>query len=154
MTITLPLTGGCLCGAVRYEVTAQRLLVTACHCTTCQTRSGSAFAMTMIVPRGALGVTQGQPITREIPSASGRVSAHYYCDACLVRLYSEPAMPTISYVRPGTLDDRKWITPAAQIWTRSAQPWAIAEGVPCFEEGFTDAGALIAAWQAAHQVGG
>jgi len=52
-----PYTGGCVCGATRYRLTAEPLTLYACHCTDCQKRSGSAFGLSMWVHRGALELT-------------------------------------------------------------------------------------------------
>lgn len=57
----LPLTGGCPCEAVRFEVTAMPLLLYACHCTECQRWSGSAFSMSMPVAANSFGLTRGEP---------------------------------------------------------------------------------------------
>ena len=153
MTITLPMTGGCACGKLRYRITAQPFMVTACHCTTCQNRTGSAFSMNMMVPRDGFEVAQGAVLTRTMATASGNLSVHNYCEACLVRTHSEPgANPAVTFVRPGTLDDTKELAPIAQIWTRSAQPWALAEGVRCFEQNMDAPGEMVRAWRAANPV--
>ena len=58
MTIVpLPQRGGCLCGAVRYALTASPLLAYACHCHDCQTRTGSAFTLTLVIRTQDLMVT-------------------------------------------------------------------------------------------------
>ena len=57
----LPLTGGCQCGSVRYQITANPFAVYVCHCTECQRQSGSAFALSLAVAREALVVVEGAP---------------------------------------------------------------------------------------------
>ena len=57
----LPLTGGCQCGGVRYEIKAAPLSLYVCHCTECQRQSGSAFALSLAVPRDAFAVVRGTP---------------------------------------------------------------------------------------------
>jgi hypothetical protein len=57
----LPLTGGCSCGAIRYELTDLPLALYTCNCTDCQTASGSAFALNMPVATKDLRLTRGQP---------------------------------------------------------------------------------------------
>ncbi len=54
-----PFDGGCQCGAVRYRITSEAVVVYACHCTICQTQSGSAFAMAMRVPAEDFHLTKG-----------------------------------------------------------------------------------------------
>jgi hypothetical protein len=58
---SLPLLGGCACGAIRYEITTFPQLLYACHCTDCQTQSGSAFALNMPVDTNALRFVKGEP---------------------------------------------------------------------------------------------
>jgi hypothetical protein len=57
--VKLPLTGGCQCGAVRYEIAAAPLAVYACHCTDCQRQSGGDFALSLIAPRESVRITKG-----------------------------------------------------------------------------------------------
>ena len=73
----LPLTGGCLCGAIRYEVTAAPLGAYACHCMDCQKQSASAFALAVPVLRSSFRVTAGTPVawTRTSPSGATVLSA-------------------------------------------------------------------------------
>ncbi len=68
----LPLTGGCACGAIRYEITAMPYLLYACHCTECQRRSGSAFALNMPVATETLRIVKGSPKGWRNVGASGR----------------------------------------------------------------------------------
>jgi len=74
----LPLTGGCQCGTVRYQITAAPLAVYVCHCTECQRQSGSAFALSLAVPRDALAVVGAGAIRSAFESifANGAVNAH------------------------------------------------------------------------------
>jgi hypothetical protein len=144
----LPMQGGCICGEVRYAVTGQPLLLSICHCTTCQRRTGSAFAMTLVVKRAELKLRKGHPITRDLRTGSGAVSRHHFCNECLVRTHTEPAkQPQLSYVRPGTLDDPSQMTPTVQIWTRSAQSWALNRDFRCYEGNLDNASEMITAWQ-------
>lgn len=144
----LPLTGGCLCGRVRYEVRVEPLTIVACHCTICQVRTGSAFSMSIPIPREGFGLTEGATITRDLPGGSGKLLTQHFCEECLVRTHTEPHVNrALIYVRPGTLDDTKWIEPAAQIWTRSAQPWACPDNIPSFETMTSDFNELVRAYR-------
>ena len=152
-SLRLPLTGGCQCGAVRYEVTAEPLTLYACHCHDCQQQSGSAFALSMILPRPALRVTTGAPQHWERPgcrTASGTSAVCLFCAACGARLYHLPARsPGIAVLKPGTLDDTRWLDPIGHIWIKSAQPWvAIPAGLLTYEGSPPDLAALQAAWRA------
>lgn len=130
-----PYTGRCFCGAARYRVAEEPLVVYACHCTDCQKRSGSAFGLSMWVRVSAIEVTRGE-VRADVPlGADGRRRPGKVCPLCSVRLWSEPPhRHGLAVVRPGTLDDTSWLKPQAHLWTRSAQRWfAFPMGVPCYE---------------------
>ncbi|HEY6992281.1 MAG TPA: GFA family protein [Xanthobacteraceae bacterium] len=144
----LPLTGGCQCGRVRYEIRAKPLSVYACHCTECQRQSGSAFALSLPVPRDAVAVVSGTPATWRRVLEGGRVIACFFCADCGTRLFHNPERnPQASIVKPGTLDDTTWLAPVGHIWTRSAQPWVPQDTVN-YEAQPPDLTRLIEAWQA------
>ena len=130
--------GGCRCGRVRYEVTADRLPnVYACHCLDCQTWSGSAFSVQFIVPESQLRVT-GEPALYERTSPeSGRTSYQRGCPVCFTRVYNtNSARPGLAVVRAGTLDRSDELTLVAPIWTkRKMGGIAIPEGVASWPEG-------------------
>jgi hypothetical protein len=142
-----PYSGGCLCGAVRYQVRAEPFTIYCCHCTDCQRRTGSAFAISMIVPRGALMLMRGAPVEIKTTLADGRVKTGKSCAVCSVRLWGEPVkVPDIAIVQPGTLDDTSWIRPVAHIWTSSAMPGtAFAHDAIRYEQN-PPAGALRRLW--------
>jgi hypothetical protein len=133
--VPAPHTGRCVCGATKYRLNEEPILVYACHCTDCQKRSGSAFGMSMWVKRSALELQQGEPILVESKTESGRLTRLRYCHVCNTRMWSESLRhPALAVMRAGTLDDTSWLRPVAHIWTRSAQPWVlIPEGAPRFE---------------------
>lgn len=119
-----PYTGGCQCGAIRYEVTDEPLTLYACHCTACQKQSSSAFGMTMKVAREAFRITRGEPKSFTSYADSGKEKRGYFCGACGTRIYGDaPSKPEIVSLKPGTLDDTRWLRPVGNLWTDSAQPW-------------------------------
>jgi len=119
-----PYTGGCLCGELRYVVKSEPLTFYACHCTDCQRRTGTAFALSMVVSRGAFELQKGKPVFYKVQMTDGRTKTGNVCPACSTRVWGEPAKtPDVVIIQPGTLDDRSWLHPVAHIWTRSAQPW-------------------------------
>jgi len=120
----LPMTGGCQCGAIRYEIRAAPLTLYACHCTECQKQSSSAFGMSLSVPSKAFAITSGTPQHWQRPADSGRTVDCYFCGACGVRLYhAGSGKPDWLNVKPGTLGDTGWLHPVGHLWTRSAQGW-------------------------------
>jgi hypothetical protein len=145
----LPLSGGCLCEAVRFQITAMPLLVYACHCTECQRWSGSAFSLSMPVKTGSFSLTRGQTQHFHRTGASGVESTHRFCGNCGGRVYGQrSSRPEIISVRAGTLDDTSWLRPIAHVYMRSAQAWErIPNNAECFEIMPSDFGSLVGKWQ-------
>ncbi len=145
----LPLTGGCSCAAIRYEIASFPLLLYSCHCTNCQTASGSAFALNMPVMTRDFHILRGMPKSWHHTSPTGAAVISWFCSECGARLYGDRAgRAEIVNVRAGTLDDTSWLVPAAHIFTRSAQPWMQpAAGAQCHELGFADFQQAARAWR-------
>jgi Glutathione-dependent formaldehyde-activating enzyme len=91
---SFPLKGGCACGAVRYEIAAPPLAIYACHCTDCQRRTGTAFALNMPVRTSSLRIVTGTPKGLRSASSNGATAtsllelAHLLGDgaACQIEL--------------------------------------------------------------------
>jgi hypothetical protein len=144
--------GGCLCGAVRYRVTAEPIAFYACHCTECQRRSGSAFGLSMIVLTEALELISGNPSPFECELSGGRREKGTFCPSCTTKLWHIPdAYPQIRGLRAGTLDAPYPHIPWGDVWTRSARSWVSFTGGPRFEQQPEDAMALVKAWRARHK---
>jgi hypothetical protein len=124
--MTETMTGGCLCGKVRYAVTPTMSFQSyACHCTDCQRRSGSAFGIQQSVLSHDLTV-EGELLRGEHVQPSGAVAGIYACKHCLTRLYTDNNLrPGIVNLRAGTLDNSPEMIPAAHLWVQSKQPWVI-----------------------------
>ncbi len=120
------LTGGCLCGKVRYSVKqTMRFRSYACHCTDCQRRSGSAFGIQQSVLSADLTV-EGEILRGEHVQPSGAVAGIYACKVCLTRIYTDNnARPGIANLRAGTLDNSPTMVPASHLWVQSKQPWVV-----------------------------
>ena len=124
----LPQTGGCLCGAIRYEITQPPLVTYTCHCAVCQRLTGSAFSSAIVVAAEACRFVGSGVRSFQRLADSGRVVTRWVCVGCGTWLCNgaKPgtALPgTFVAVRAGTLDDTSWLRPTAHFWTRSAQPW-------------------------------
>ncbi len=132
--------GGCICGAVRYELLDEPLFIQACHCTQCQTATGSAFILTMILEaHNFKTVSEGPTDTYTMKLGSGSLADGHFCGECHSGVWGNPHGQTdgIVYIRGGTLDDTTSIVPAAHIFTKSKQDWVIIpDGVPIFDEGY------------------
>lgn len=147
---TFPVEGGCICGAVRYQVKAAPLGVYRCHCRDCQRQSGAGYTTSMILRRDDFAVLQGETLIYDKHADSGRVVRHHACAACHTRLYNEPlASPDLIVLRAGTLDDVAWARPIGNIWTASRLPWSeIDWSEPHFPGQAPSREPLFAAWRA------
>jgi hypothetical protein len=117
-------TGGCLCGAIRYQVDAPITELRACHCTNCQRASGGHGTVAAPVPRASLKLTKGTPKQFVDKADSGRKLVRYFCGDCGSPLYSHREMaPEMLNVRAGTLDDSAGLKITMDIWTKSARSW-------------------------------
>src|SRR5579859_3643119 len=98
------MTGGCLCGQVRYSADAEPMFTGVCHCKSCQKQSGAAFSIVVAVPQNALHI-QGSPKTYSSKGDSGKEVVARFCPNCGSTITSEPAMlPGASILRAGTLE--------------------------------------------------
>ena len=127
------LEGGCACGAVRYRLTAEPIIVHCCHCLNCQRQTGSAFVINVLVETDRVELLAGEPVPVPVPRTEGE-QVVWRCPDCQVAVYSEYSTPAVRFVRAGTLDDPAQVTPDVHIFTRSKLPWVeLPESVPAFE---------------------
>lgn len=119
-----PFQGGCRCGAVRYEVSAEPFAVMNCHCRDCQYASGGGFTTAVVVPKPAFKLTKGTPKRHTVKGDSGKDIARSFCGDCGSPLFSEPPDAPIWVVKAGSLDDPSWLKMSGALYTNSAQPWA------------------------------
>lgn len=125
------LTGGCQCGALRYQVTGAPLTLYLCHCTECQKQSASAFGMSLWVRRADFALTAGTPRFWERRADSGRRLLCAFCDTCGSRVYHAASHDSeVLSLKAGSLDDTSGLRPVGHIWTRSRQPWVDTGDVP------------------------
>lgn len=122
--VSLPITGGCQCGNLRYQIVAAPLMIYACHCANCQRIAGSAFCLSATLLEDTLEYTAGTPSKIEWRSDAGNSRYGAFCGNCGCRI-AHGQLPSngILSLRAGTFDDTSWIVPSGHIWTRSAQPW-------------------------------
>jgi hypothetical protein len=124
--MTKPMTGGCLCGAVRYTISAPVTGLRACHCLNCQKSSGAAGTVNAVVPTEAFRITQGAPKRYDdAATKSGRTLSRHFCADCGSPIYSQRnPNPGFLVVRAGTLDDSSGMKVTGNIWTSRARSWA------------------------------
>lgn len=132
-----PHRGGCQCGAIRYAISADPIMTYACHCTICQTQSGSAFGLAAVFDAAALRLSGIEPI-HFVRAGHGRRFRCHFCPQCGTRLYQkwyteQGDYPFLS-LKPGTLDDASWFRPGCHVWTESTKHWVrFAEADVVFE---------------------
>ena len=127
--------GGCECGLVQYEVTQNdQIQVYACHCLSCQTRSGSAFAQYAMLPASAF-VCQGATVSYGRKTNDIEFE-EVFCSRCRTRIYNRNSLlPDMIFLRAGTLSNSQWLTPIAHLWVKRMQRWIeLPQEVPSFEE--------------------
>jgi hypothetical protein len=121
--MNLPMTGGCLCGAVRYEISAAPIASINCHCRTCQKSVGAPYLALMFVPAAALKIT-GSYKEYATLAASGNTVYRAFCPECGTALFGRNG--TFTEIRPvaaATLDDASAFKPEKDMWVVDAQPW-------------------------------
>ncbi len=144
-----PLEGACRCGEIRYRVTSPPRFSFACHCTDCQQLTSSAFSMALVVDRAGFAVIQGAPRSWAKRGDSGKESRQYTCPTCSGWTHTEAdTAAKFTIVRPSTLHEHGWFRPVAQIFTRSALPWALMPVQFSFETEFSDPAPLEQAFAA------
>ena len=117
------ISGGCLCGSVRYSADADPAFVGVCHCDDCQRFTGSAFATVIAVPSSALKLT-GTLKTFTKRGDSGKAIHRRFCPECGSGVLDEAdALSGLAMLNSGSLDDRSWVRPQSEIYCDSAQPW-------------------------------
>jgi len=123
--------GGCLCGAVRYHITARPITTRVCWCRLCQYFAAGNATVNVTFPSQSIVVT-GE--TSDFPSIadSGNKMHRRFCPKCGTHLFSEAEVrPHLTVVRAGTLDDPTVAKPEITIWTSQAPSWAqIDPGIP------------------------
>jgi hypothetical protein len=135
--------GGCVCGAVRYVAQGEPERVTVCHCTWCQRRTGSAFAVEVVFKQGAVSLAGDTLQTyRHLSDESGRWLDQQFCGRCGTNIgLTLKAAPDIRTIAAGTFDDPSWIDRDKQqfryVYRRSARNWsALPGGVEQYEAHF------------------
>jgi hypothetical protein len=120
--VALPLTGGCGCGAVRFEVAAPLAGAIYCHCTRCRRRTGTAAAPSALTQRGSFRVVEGHAHLRRWSPGDGFDKV--FCGACGSALWAQdPGDADVVAVRMGAFDADPGVRPTARQFTAYAAPW-------------------------------
>jgi len=118
------ITGGCLCGAVRFTMAAAPLVVRTCWCRLCQYLGAGSATVNACFPSDSLTVT-GEIRNYRSVADSGNVMQRGFCPTCGTSLFSATEVrPHLIFIRVGALDDPNLVRPEATIWTSQAPDWA------------------------------
>lgn len=118
----LPVTGGCLCGGVRYEITRQPFSHANCHCRSCQLATGGAYAPVMLVPTDGFSVS-GPLSEYQSTGDSGNEVTRAFCSNCGTTIYARTTrVKTMRPVYAMTLDKPEAFAPELDAWVDFAQP--------------------------------
>lgn len=118
--------GSCHCGAIAYEAEIDPDMVSICHCSDCQTLSGTAFRVVIFTSGENFRLTRGTPKTYVKIAESGNRRAQTFCAECGTPIYATSAdegPPNAYGIRVGTARQRDQLPPKRQIWHRSAVAW-------------------------------
>ena len=117
--------GACHCGCITYEAEADPEKIYICHCTDCQTLSGSAFRTVLPTREGSFKLRSGELKIYVKTAESGTARPQSFCPNCGTPIYSTTIGedPKVYVLRLGTVRQRDQFQPKLQLWCRSAQHW-------------------------------
>ena len=124
--MTVPFTGGCACGAVRYDCTAEPIMMLKCHWRDCQHITAGGFAAAVLLPAEAFRLTKGELTYHFTPSLFGGKHKRGSCANCGSRITGAEKQDESSQfigILAGSLDDPNWFRPQMDLFTSDAQPW-------------------------------
>jgi hypothetical protein len=128
------LTGGCLCGAIRYTLTGPTLFVSQCACKDCQKATGTGHTTIVGIHRSQLELSAPPATYTNSGDTGGSVTRHF-CGTCAGRLFTSGDLPgEFIMVQAGSLDDPGAISPESVIYTKDAVAWDVFDpALPKFE---------------------
>ena len=129
------LTGGCICGQVKYQIIDKPLFTQACHCKDCKVLTGSSYVVNSSILENTL-IVEGEVSSTELKAGSGASYKTYFCTKCGNYVYADydSAVGRLT-VRTKTLDNSEKFPPQVHIFTKDKDPWLnLSEDVICFKE--------------------
>ena len=120
----MTITGGCLCGAVLYRISADPIAARTCWCRACQYTGAGNATVNVVFPSGAVSV-EGPLTDYACKADSGNTMHRSFCPVCGAPVFTQSeARPHFLAVRAGALDDSNLAKPDITIWTKMAPSWA------------------------------
>ena len=128
------ITGGCLCGALRYRAEGEPNFQGLCHCRNCQRLSGGGHVGWLCFPETTVTV-EGKTHSYATTGGSGRTATRFSCPTCHSIVYgTAEVMPGLINIYAGSLDDTSQFKPTMAIFTRSRPAWDdSSRNLKCFE---------------------
>lgn len=128
------ITGGCLCGSIRYVATAKPIVTRACWCKLCQSLASGNATINLAFLKSSITI-EGQLNDYQSVADDGNKMHRKFCPNCGTHVTSEAEeRPNIIVIRAGTLDDTEQVKVEGIIWTSEAPSWATLDpDLPHFE---------------------
>ncbi len=129
--------GGCLCGAIRYEVKSDPVRVANCHCDDCRKATGASFATNVFVKADVVVVLQGSPRRFQHTADSGSTMTKEFCADCGSQLFGFGSRGQgIKHVKVGSIDDARFVRPVVDVFVSKALPFIrLPDDTEHFEKG-------------------
>lgn len=133
--MTISISGGCLCGKLRYKGEGEAIFSGHCHCSDCRKYTGAGHLSGMAFPTAALTVT-GTPKSYSKKADSGNTVTRMFCPDCGSSVMAKnTGMDGVTIIAAGTLDDPNVFTPQMAVYASRAAKWdQPAAGLPTFPE--------------------
>lgn len=134
--INTPFSGGCACGAIRYESTSEPVLMLHCHCQDCQRSSGGPFSSLVVIQAEGFELSQGSLRFHASSSEAGGKTHRGFCPDCGSPILAKPdTIPHLVAIRTASLDNPSWFEPQLDAWTSDAHRWDhMNPALPKFEK--------------------
>ena len=134
------LSGGCLCGSVRYEYDGEPEGASYCHCDDCRKATGGPYTVGVLVRATNLRIVSGRAQGYTTTGDSGNLITREFCPDCGSPLFTRArAHPGLVWIKAGSLDEPELVKPTHQTWTQCAVPWAyLSKDLPGFPKGGPD----------------
>jgi len=115
------ITGECLCGLIKYEITGRPFRVANCHCDDCRKVTGSAFATNIFYKENEVNVTSGELKLFEHKLDSGSLMTKRFCPNCGSQIFAENSnRPGVISVKVGSIDNANFVKPDVNLYTANA----------------------------------
>ena len=124
--IITPFSGGCACGAIRYECSAEPLVMLNCHCRDCQRATGGAFFAVVYMSANAFTLTKGSLGHYLTPSMTRGHNKRGFCPECGSPISVAESAKGIG-INAASLDDPSWFRAQLDLFTSDAQPWGLMD---------------------------